>query len=50
MPAQSGTGDAAVCAWFDNDTFGEFVSPNMTASVLASELRTIRPSIERVSG
>jgi hypothetical protein len=50
VPAQSGTGDAAVCAWFDNDTFGELVSPNMTASVLASELRTIRPSIERVSG
>ncbi len=50
VPAQSGTGDAAVCAWFDYDTFGELVSPNMTASALAGELRMIRPSIERVSG
>ena len=50
VPAQSGTGDAAVCAWFDYDTFGELVSPNMTASALAGELRTVRPSIERVSG
>lgn len=49
VPGQSGTGGAAVCAWFDNNTFGELVSPNMTASALASELRTIRPSIERVS-
>jgi hypothetical protein len=49
VPAQPGTNHAAVCAWFDNDTFGELVSPNMTASVLASELRASRPSIERPS-
>jgi hypothetical protein len=49
VPGQSGTGGAAVCAWFDNDTFGELVSPNMTAPALANELRTVRPSIERVS-
>ena len=47
VPGQPSTGGAAVCAWFDNDTFGELVSLNMTASALASELRTIRPSIER---
>jgi hypothetical protein len=49
VPGQAITGGAAVCAWFDNDTFGELVSPNMTASELASELRAIRPSIERVA-
>lgn len=45
-PAQTSTGGAAVCAWFDNDTFGELVSPNLTAGALANELRAIRPSIE----
>jgi hypothetical protein len=49
VPGQPGTGGAAVCAWFDNDTFGELVSPHMTASALAGELRAIRPSIERLS-
>jgi hypothetical protein len=49
VPAQPGTNHAAVCAWFDNDTFGELVSPNMSASALAIELRAIRPSIERLS-
>lgn len=50
VPPQPGTHGAAVCAWFDNDTFGELVSPNMTAAALAGELRAIRPSIEKVSG
>lgn len=45
-PAQTSTGGSAVCAWFDNDTFGELVSPNLTAGALANELRAIRPSIE----
>ena len=49
VPAQPRTNHAAVCAWFDNDTFGELVSPNMTASALADELRAIRPGIERLS-
>jgi hypothetical protein len=49
VPAQPGTNHAAVCAWFDNDTFGELVCPHMTASALASELRAMRPSIERLS-
>jgi hypothetical protein len=50
VPAQPGTDNAAVCAWFDNDTFGELVSLHMTAPALADELRAIRSSIERVSG
>jgi hypothetical protein len=43
-----GTGGSTVCAWFDNNTFGELVSPNMSVSALANELRTIRPSVEHV--
>src|SRR5487761_816144 len=49
VPGQASTGGASVCAWFDNDTFGELVSPHMTAAALASELRAIRPSIERLA-
>jgi hypothetical protein len=49
VPAQTATGGAAVCAWFDNDTFGELVSPNLTAGTLANEMRTIRPSIEHLA-
>jgi hypothetical protein len=43
-----GTGGSTVCAWFDNNTFGELVSPNMSVTALANELRTIRPSVEHV--
>jgi hypothetical protein len=43
-----GTGGQTVCAWFDNNTFGELVSPNMPVSALASELRAIRPDVEHV--
>ena len=35
-----------MCAWFDNDSFGEVVSPAMNASALASAMRTVRPSVE----
>jgi hypothetical protein len=50
VDGQSGaTNGAAVCAWFDNDTFGELVSPNMTAAALANEMRAIRPSVERLA-
>jgi hypothetical protein len=41
-------GSLAVCAWFDNDTFGEVVSPNLSAAALANEMRAIRPLVERV--
>jgi len=45
---QDGTGpnSVAMCAWFDNDSFGEVVSPTMNASTLASAMRTVRPSVE----
>ena len=42
------TGGQTVCAWFDNNTFGELVSPNMPVSALSSELRGIRPDVEHV--
>jgi hypothetical protein len=48
VAGQTATGDSTVCAWFDNDTFGELVSPDMSISALASELRNIRPSVEHV--
>ena len=35
-----------MCAWFDNDSFGEIVSPTMNASALAKEMLTVRPSVE----
>jgi len=38
----------AMCAWFDNDSFGEVVSPTMNASALASAMRTVRPSVEQL--
>ena len=49
---QDGTGTNAVsmCAWFDNDSFGEIVSPTMNATALASAMQTVRPSVEQVSG
>jgi hypothetical protein len=45
---QDGTGanSVAMCAWFDNDSFGEVVSPTMNASALASAMRAVRPSVE----
>jgi hypothetical protein len=48
VPAQTATDGSTVCAWFDNNTFGELVSPNMSISTLANELRTVRPSVEHV--
>jgi hypothetical protein len=42
----TGTNSVAMCAWFDNDSFGEVVSPTMNAGALASTMRTVRPSVE----
>jgi hypothetical protein len=39
-------GSVAMCAWFDNDSFGEVVSPTMKADSLASTMRQIRPKVE----
>ena len=36
----------SLCAWFDNDSFGEIVSPTMNATALANAMRTVRPSVE----
>ena len=41
-------GSVAMCAWFDNDSFGEVVSPTMNASALANTMRQIRPHVELV--
>jgi hypothetical protein len=44
-----GTSDSvAMCVWFDNDSFGEIVSPTMNAASLANVMRTMRPSLEQV--
>jgi hypothetical protein len=42
-------GKPAECAWADNDTFGLFASPTLSASALGAELRTLRPLVERPS-
>jgi hypothetical protein len=41
-------GSVAMCAWFDNDSFGEVVSPTMKASQLAGAMRQIRPKVEQI--
>ena len=38
--------EAAMCVWFDNDTFGALVSPTMNTTALASTLTNVRPSLE----
>jgi len=40
----------SLCVWFDNDSFGEIVSPTMNATALANAMRTVRPSVERTPG
>ncbi len=37
---------AAMCVWFDNDTFGTVVSPTMTTGKLAATMDAARPSLE----
>ena len=41
-------GHPAECAWADNDTFGLFASPTLSASALGAELRTMRPMVEHL--
>jgi hypothetical protein len=38
----------SLCTWFDNDSFGEIVSPTMNATALANAMGTVRPSVELV--
>ena len=40
------SGHPAECVWADGDTFGLVASPAMSASTLASEMRSIRPLVE----
>lgn len=45
----SGTqGAVAMCVWFDNDSFGELVSPSMSPATLANVMTTTRPDFEQV--
>ncbi len=45
---EEGAGTSSLCVWFDNDSFGEIVSPTMNARSLASVMRTVRPDLEIV--
>jgi hypothetical protein len=46
----AGTSDPkSLCVWFDNDSFGEIVSPTMSAKSLASVMLTVRPAVELVA-
>ena len=45
----SGSNSVAMCAWFDNDSFGEFSSPTMNTQALSTEMRAMRPSVEHVT-
>ena len=42
-------GSVAMCAWFDNDSFGEVVSPTMNATQLGTAMRSIRPDVELIA-
>lgn len=39
-------GRPAECAWADNDTFGLFSSPTLSASALGAQMRSMRPVVE----
>jgi hypothetical protein len=48
-PAVSPQGESvAMCVFFDNDSFGTFMSPSMSTTQLASLMATVRPSVEQV--
>jgi hypothetical protein len=40
------SGRPAECAWADNDTFGLFASPALSASTLGKDMRAMRPLVE----
>jgi hypothetical protein len=46
---EGGSSDSvSMCAWFDNDSFGEIVSPTMNSGALAKEMLTVRSAVETV--
>ncbi|HWG03148.1 MAG TPA: hypothetical protein VG164_15040 [Trebonia sp.] len=47
--ATSGGESVSMCVWFDNDTFGELVSPTMNTAHLAQTLNTVRPNLEHTA-
>ncbi len=49
VESKSGTSNSVgMCAWFDDDSFGELTSPTMTATQLSHEMLTIRAADEHV--
>jgi uncharacterized protein YodC (DUF2158 family) len=44
----SSSDGVSMCAWFDNDSFGEIVSPTMNSAALAQEMLMVRPAVEQV--
>ncbi len=44
----SSSDGVSMCAWFDNDSFGEIVSPTMNSAALAQEMLMVRPAVELV--
>jgi hypothetical protein len=44
----SSSDSVSMCAWFDNDSFGEIVSPTMNSGALAKEMLTVRSAVETV--
>ncbi len=42
-------GSVALCTWADNDTFGVVASLTMNATRLATEMRAMRPMVERTA-
>jgi hypothetical protein len=40
------SGRPAECAWADNDTFGLFASPALSATALGTDMRAMRPLVE----
>jgi len=43
-------GRPAECAWADNDTFGLFASPTLSAGALGAQMRVMRPLVEHRKG
>ncbi len=49
VESKSGTSNSVgMCAWFDDDSFGELTSPTMTATQLSHEMLNIRAAVEHV--
>lgn len=43
------SGNPAECAWADDDTFGVVLSPTLSSTELAGELRVMRPELEHLA-